>query len=287
MHSIRVARAEDLEPVIALLARSQARPEYLIGYHGETPEELAQELAEISPDWASCTVLAERDGRLVGLLTVDVHTEQRRSWLQGPYAEVDTGWAELADALFAAASDLPVMRGVHRFDLFGHVRHTRLAEFAGRHGFTTGKPVSVVQLDGDALRELISTPRPAPVLTERQRRAVTELHEELFPDSYMTGTDLLGRTTVICEEGGYAAGRAHEAEYFVDFVGVEPRHRGRRLAARLVADLLAALAAEHGPRPAACATIALGNTASERSFAAAGFRVLLDLVSYQRVTSAA
>src|SRR5687767_12786427 len=56
MHDTRTANSADLGAVVALVARLQQEPAHRIGFHGETEDEIAEELTELIPDWAGCAV---------------------------------------------------------------------------------------------------------------------------------------------------------------------------------------------------------------------------------------
>ncbi|KAA2253623.1 GNAT family N-acetyltransferase [Solihabitans fulvus] len=304
MHHIRFAEQGDADAVLALLARLQADPAHHIGYHGVTVEELTEELAEFKPDWAANAVLAtDESGRLAGVLSVDVNPDLGRAWLYGPYVDVPVNhpagsriWDQTADSLYAAAQRLPAMAGIADVELYGHVEHRRMAAFAKRHGFPAGKPSSIFVLDGANLRTLLVHETAAESGLETRtlptdpaiHEAVAVLHERCFPNTYLTGRQLVeGDHTVVValrdnKVLGYAGGKVQQDEYFVDFVAVEPDNRGGGIGRLLVTELVWQLAARHGARQQAAAAIAGTNEASRRMFTKLGFHVHLELVSYRR-----
>jgi ribosomal protein S18 acetylase RimI-like enzyme len=304
MYDTRFAVPGDLSAVLALLVRLQADSAHHIGYLGETLGELTEELAEFEPDWPSCTVVATDDsGRVCGLLSVEIDQELQRAWLHGPWVDVPVNhpagsriWDQTADALYKTAE--PLLQPDR--ELFGHTQHRRLEAFADRHGFAKGKPSSIYTLEGDGLRNLLmreaGCPRTGAAKEMRVlptdaavHEAVAVLHERCFPRTYLSGAKLVDgskdRTVVVAMDGekvlGYAAGKQQAEEYFVDFVAVEPDLRGKGVGADLVTELIWKLAAAHGARKQAAATILVGNEASEHMFARMGFTLLVELVSYR------
>jgi ribosomal protein S18 acetylase RimI-like enzyme len=306
MYDIRPARDTDFDQVVALLRRLQAIPEHTIGYHGETREELASELVDLR--WPSATVVAV-DGadHVHGVLSFEVDAALGRVWWHGPFVDVpaehpaaDRIWDRTADALHDAARASPALRDISDSELFGHVEHRRLAGFARRHGFPSGKYTSVLALDGVALVRLIGTvPErpdavevrefPTPPTDSVAAAALIRLHETCFPNTYVSAAQLLAgetdRTVIAAFDAGrlvgYAVGHVQPAEYYVDFVAVATESRGRGIAGALVTTLIQRLADRHGARQKACATVTGGNAASRRMLHNLGFQPLLELVSYR------
>ncbi|WP_424188644.1 GNAT family N-acetyltransferase [Actinokineospora sp. G85] len=306
MYSIRSAVPADEQSVVDLVARLQVDQEHLIGYHGATREEVADELAGFRPDWAAGAVLAVDDeGAVRGVLSVDADPEVGRAWLHGPYVDLPDGhpaprlaWQNTADDLLDAAVALPRLAGIGDQELYGHRRHRRLADFAARHGFDPVGSSRVFALDGPGLRGVLVTaagegdePRVLRAGADPAVDAgVIALHERCFPSPTVTGRQLVcgdrGHTVLVLTGAdgviGYAGGFAQRDELYVDYVGVDPGMRSVGSGRALVQALLRALAAEHGARPRAAAVISLGNDASERMFTALGFTLRLELVGYRR-----
>ncbi|MCA1836598.1 MAG: hypothetical protein LC721_09840, partial [Actinobacteria bacterium] len=154
MYSIRAAVSSDLDEVVDVLARLQAEPAHHIAYHGETADEIVEELTGMRPDWTSGTVLAtDSTGRPRGVLTVEADPEVGRAWLHGPYVDVPANhpaaaqlWHQTADALLAEALRLRRLAGIADLELCGHRQHRLLADFAARHDFRTGRTSRVFVL---------------------------------------------------------------------------------------------------------------------------------------------
>jgi ribosomal protein S18 acetylase RimI-like enzyme len=303
MYPIHVAVPSDLDDVVELLVRLQAEPAHHIAYHGETAEEITEELTRMRPAWTAGTVLArEHGGRLRGVLSVETDAEVGKAWLHGPFVDVPANhpaaertWQQTADALLEHALRVPSLRGIADLELCGHRKHRMLADFAARHDFHTGRISRVFLLADAALRAVLvresTVDIAVRVLPDDLKDAVAVLHERCFPGMTVTGRQLVegsrGHCVVVItgRSGaliGYAAGYPQEGELYVDFVAVDPDRRSLGAGRALVRGLLRELAARHGARARAAAVIALGNDASERLFTALGFSLAIELVSYRQ-----
>jgi ribosomal protein S18 acetylase RimI-like enzyme len=305
MYPIREAVSSDLDEVVDVLVRLQAEPAHHIAYHGETVEEIADELTRMRPDWTAGTVLAfDTGGRLRGVLSVEADPEVGRAWLHGPYVDVPVHhpaaerlWHQTADSLLERALALPSLAGIGDLELCGHRRHRLLADFAARHDFRTGRTSRVFVLTGAPLRALLvrgsdsTVDRAVQVLPADPavRAAVAGLHERCFAGRTVTGAHLVdgsrGHLVVVLADGrgliGYAAGYPQAGDLYIDLVGVDPDRRSRGAGRALVRGLLRELSARHGARQLAAATVELGNDASERMFTALGFEIHSELVAYR------
>lgn len=303
MFRIRSAVDADYEQVLGLLGRLQAVPCHHIGFHGETEAELADELASLR--FPAATVVATDDaGRVRGVLSADVDRSLRRVWWYGPFVDVpaehpaaDRIWGRTADALYVAARQYA--HGIADSELYGHVEHCRLADFAHRHGFPPGEYSSVLMLDGVELVRMVGAVTenhavdvaelPAPPTDSTVAAAFIRLHERCFPNTYLSAASLLAGSADRCvivatDDGrlvGYAVGSIEPLDYFIDFVAVATDFRNRGIGAGLVTTLVQRLADLHGARPAACAVVAGGNAPSRRMFHTLGFTPHLELVSYR------
>jgi ribosomal protein S18 acetylase RimI-like enzyme len=301
MYDVRTATSADLGAVIALVARLQQEPAHQIGFHGETEDEVAEELAELTSGWAGGAVVAvDRSGRVRGVLSVEV--EGRRAYLYGPFVDVPANhpaaghvWQATADAMLTHARQLPRLAGVRTLDLFGHRQNRLLADFAARHDAPVQTTTRCFTLTAAPLRSLLvrgpgqddrTVLLPA---ADDTRAAVARLHDHCFPGAPTSGDDLVAagsRHTVVVllgERGllGYAAGYTQAEEYYVDAVGVDEQARSCGVGRTLVRRLLAELAERGGVRDRAAAMIRDDNQASERMFTKLGFEQRAELVSYQ------
>ncbi|HKN99562.1 MAG TPA: GNAT family N-acetyltransferase [Pseudonocardiaceae bacterium] len=296
MFRVRPATITDHDQVLDLLCRLQAVPCHHIGFHGDTPAEVADELAALHFPAATFVAVDDAD-HVRGVLTVDVDHGTGRALWYGPFVDVppqhpaaDRIWSRTADSLYAAAHSLPILRGIRDSELYGHVAHCRLATFAQRHGFPPGEYSSLLLLTGvDLVRVIGAVPAhrvdafALPPTDSVLAAALVRLHETSFP--HAPAGSLFAGTVVIATDGprliGYAAGRAQE-DYLIDFVAVAPESRAGGVGAALVTTLVQRLADRHGARESACAVVAGGNAPARRMLHTLGFQPHLELVSYRR-----
>lgn len=301
MYAIRPASAGDRDAVVDLVVRLQADTAHHIGYHGVTAEEVASELDGLSPDWAGGAVVGVADsGEIRAVLSAEADAEVGRVWLFGPYVDLPAdhpvprqAWHRTADDLLDAVLARPRLAGFEDLELYGHRKHSLLADFAARHGFVSGdmsrvftcsplRSITVGAAEADGPRRL----GPDDPL----RPEVIALHESCFPNRTATGRQLVdgdrGHAVVVLAGAdgliGYAAGYPQPGEFYVDYVGVVPGMRSAGAGRAVVRGLLRELAAEHGPHERAAAVVMLGNDASERMFTSLGFELHLELVGYRR-----
>ncbi|MGH3762060.1 GNAT family N-acetyltransferase [Actinophytocola sp.] len=239
MYDVRPATPADLEDAIQLIARLQADPAHLIAFHGDTVEEVAEELAGLRPDWVSVAVVAvDRTGRLRGVLSVEASVEasvddpdeQHRAYLYGPFVDVPANhpaagqlWQATADALLDLAASLPRMAGVTRLDLFGHRQNRLLADFAARHDVSAHTTTRLFTLTGADLRALlvgvVGAAGDVPHADDRVcvlpadpavRDEVARLHDRFFPNAPTSGRRLVAdgaeHTVVVLRGSGERAG---------------------------------------------------------------------------------
>src|SRR6266566_4155175 len=192
---------------------------------------------------------------------------QRLQDVPAEHPAADRIWDRTADALYDTARAAPALRDISDSELFGHVEHRRLAGFARRHGFPSGRYTSVLAVDGVDLVRLIGTVPdrpdavdvhefPTPPTDSVAAAAVIRLHDACFPSTYLSAAQVLAggtdRTVIVAFDAGrlvgYAVGRAQPAEYSVDFVAVAAESRGRGIAGALLTVLIQRLADRHGAR---------------------------------------
>jgi hypothetical protein len=246
--------------------------------------------------------------RVRGALSVEVDPRLGCATWFGPFVDVpaqhpaaDRIWDRTADALYAAAGALPMMRGVRDGELSGHVEHVRLAAFARRQGFHPGERTTQLVIAGVDLVRLVgavpvepagvrvtdvtgSTPVPA------LAGPLARMHDRYYPSGCVSGAELAAGTTdrsvVVATEGdrllGYAVGRAHAGDYLVDFAAVRPPVRDAGLAGTLVTVLVQGLAERHGPRRRAVAMVAGEPTDFRDTLGRLGFEPAVELVGYRR-----
>ena len=247
---VAVLGARDDRDVIAYVAAAQADPARHVTYLGTDPATVRAELAAVE-DWRERTWVACDGERVVGVLTADLDAALGRLWWLGPWADDRPTGLRL---LRRAAAE--VARGVAEREFAPDERNGWLADLAVELGYNAEVPsaVMVVELvredaDGSTSTWVDDHDLPPAVadvraLEPEDRDDVARLHDHLFAGTHTRGRDLVRdqQTTVLVvgePPTGYVATQVQaDGSVYVDFVGVDPRARGRGLARALVAAAL-------------------------------------------------
>jgi len=188
MH-LRLMTVDDLDNAVEFVARLQTDPAQMIAYFGTEPDDIRHTLHDFEPDWMQATPLIYDGERLVGLLGVDASEIHEKAWLHGPLVDT-TDWAATADQLYAAAQKT-MPDYVREHELFVDVVNLNVAAFAARHGFVPGTPEASLRFGREHLGQLPD--EAAETLNTDQHAAFVELHDRIFPNTYYTGAEILGR----------------------------------------------------------------------------------------------
>ncbi len=181
-------------------------------------------------------------------------------------------------------------RAVEDHELAGDVANERLAAFASRHGFKTGGVHHLISLPASDIERLPTA--DIPTIRPEHRQAFLELHAELFPGTYYSGSQLLeqGNSDQAVVLGlvssgelvGYAAGRIDEGgNGYLDFVGVVPTRRREGHARALVSAISRTLHARQ-PISRVSLTVSGENVAAQALYDALGFERTSSGVGYRR-----
>lgn len=285
---VRLAVESDRAVLAAFAARLQVRPDRHIGYLACDAATIAEEMVAEDDDWTAASVIAERDGRLIGWLMGSVDADMGRVWWFGPFVDApDTDWAAVAGSLYHAARDrLPA--GVTEQEMAVDPCFEVLTRWAAGLGFRPEEASAILVLDP-------IPPEPASVGGVRRTTAddvdtVGRLHDEIFPGTHTAGARLVAgndethvRLALDDERGlvGYVAvERQPDGGGYIDFLGVAPDRRREGHGSRLIRAGLAALAGLGCER--ASLTVRQSNVAARNLYRSLGFveeRVLVPLRS--------
>ena len=238
---------ERFEEVLEFAARLNGQDVHHIGFFGETRPSIRETLLELQPPASETFHLAVEDGRLVGILGLEIDPEIGRAWLFGPLID-HPHWQAIADQLYETVQPL-IPPGIHEYELFGDVANIHLQEFARRHAFALLGEHAILVLE----RSKFAAPHP-PGLVSAYRPAffdqLEQLHNRLFPHTYFTARQMVekqgeNKRLFILADGdllqGYAFCKTEPAagEGYLDFIGVDERFRGRGIGRQLLAAALA------------------------------------------------
>jgi ribosomal protein S18 acetylase RimI-like enzyme len=289
---IRQPRGDELEEIAAFVAAQQRRPESRDAMFDEKPDAIAAQLSTWTTAWTETSRVVDRERGVAGFVGADLDESLSRTWIHGPIVDAphDRDWDGAADALFAALeSELPQTRRKEA-EIAADVANESIARFAGRHGFVAGK---VHHLLAVAAHDIEKLPRNAVAPVARDHEAAfVSLHDELFPGSYYSGSQLLEQASrddavvlELVEDGvlaGYAAGRIDESgDGYLDFVGVAADRRCRGLGRTLVGGMAHALC-DRAPIAAMRLTVSSENSSALVLYEKLGFGRQSSAVGYRR-----
>lgn len=266
--SIRSATPADLAALVAVAEPLQRRGDRHIAYLGVDAGTLSAEIPTAADDWTAVSSVAEVGDRIVGWLVGEVDPEIGRVWWWGPFVTEGPDWAGTATALADHAERLLPPR-IDQAELAVDSRFVELSRWAVERGFTPD-PASVILTllvdggdpgagdpdggDGDEAAAGLDGDGPSGLVvraaTEADGPAVAPLHDRLFPGTHLPGHRVVASADehhprLVAEIGpgrvvGYAAiEHSADGEIYIDFLGVDPRHRRRGAGRALVAAAVA------------------------------------------------
>lgn len=288
--TLRIIRCHParLDALVAFVAAHNTAPEHHIGYFGLTPEDVRQSILMLNLRYDRGFRLALRGNHLVGVMGVDFDREIARAWLYGPLV-VDSDWASVADALYAAVHP-SIPAGVVEQQMFVDAANRHSAAFAARHGFMAQGAWAIYYITPQRMAAL--PPAAAEAWDGGYAEQLAALHDALFPGSNYTVTYMLqelakgGILLLLSDAGrlaGYFFGRAEpeSGEAYIDLIGVAPAYRRAGLGRRLVLAGLSALRPMPGLRQVNL-SVAAGNEPAMRLYDSLGFVKERDMVAWQK-----
>lgn len=233
--------ASDLAAMADFAAGQQHDHRYHVMYLGMTAESIATDVAELE-DWASCTVIAEDDGRMAGWLVAELDRDMGRVWWMGPFAVPGQTWDSTADQMYRRAMELLPVE-VTEQEAAADDRGGSLTDWCVRHRFTSNTASVLLRLEPDQLIAPSSEHLIRP-LADGDHEAVKALHGFAFPGTHTTPEALVvsehPRLVLESEPGTIAGYVAFEMQSdgsgYVDFLAVDNKLRGSGFGGALVAE---------------------------------------------------
>ena len=287
------AAADDLPEVLALIVAQQRRPEANVAYLGSDPGGVAAELHGLQPPWTTTLRIVREGDRIVGAVAVEWDEEVGRSWVMGPWVDLDGGrWLPAAEELLDAAL-AQVPPAITRHELSGDTANRNLAELSAVRGWwatEVNHALAVdeatvagwVRVDGGALR---------PARTE-DVEGIRALHDQEFPGTYATADQIVAgqqdgsRVTVVAEDGAggvaaYASGHLQDdGEACLDFLAVHPDRQGAGLGCEAIVAVTHALL-PRSPLRRLSLTVQDHRAPARRLYERLGFRHRASIVGYR------
>lgn len=280
--------SDRFDKLVAFVASLNADGAHHIGYFGTDPADIAHGIRAADPPPEVGYRLAERDGRLVGVLGIEADAALGRAWLYGPLIDAPD-WPALADQLYAAVQPA-IPSGVVEHELFCDRRNAHVQAFAERHQFPLHSEAAILNFDRAQLASRSFL--PALDLEDRFFPHFGALHRRLFPRTYASADQLIAKrgpeARILVETAGdrllgYTCVKiepaAHQA--YIDYLGVAEDARRRGVAARLLTAALDWMFA-HPAVQRADLTVDSGNQAALRLYTSLGFTTERTMRAYRK-----
>lgn len=281
---IRPAEERELDELVALAARCQARAETSIPYLHDEPAAIRRDVCDVD-DWAQHTMVAVDGARIVGWLLAELDDEIGRVWWWGPFV-AHPEWARVADGLLIASrARLPSV--ITQEEAVAQPANTELGAWSARHGLALETASLSLTIDHVPAGDVGANVRP---MLDRDRERVVALVDGLFPDTHFTGRQLAsgeaGHDVLLVvlhagEVSGFAAAEIQsDGSGYLDYVGVDPAHRGAHLGSALVRAACRALFDRKASH--VHLTVRETNVAARTMYDHLGFQVETTLRPYRR-----
>lgn len=233
-----------LEELVQFVARLNSHGEHHIGFFGEGEAEVRSSLAECLILPAEGFRLAYEADRLVGVFGVDADPEIDRTWMFGPLVD-HADWHAVADQLYASILPL-IPAGIRDRDLFCDVQNVHIEEFAARHGFPLHSENAVLSLAREDYNPAANRQAQTVVYREAFFEQFEAFHQDLFPNAYFTARQMVEKIDethrlFLAANNSQLLGyhfckiEPESRSGYIDFIGMDPRARGRGIGADLLA----------------------------------------------------
>lgn len=286
------ASPSDLDEVLDLIVREQARRERHVPSLGTQRDGVLAELEELEPSWTDTLRVSRDRSRLVGAALADWDATAGRAWLHGPWVDADdTGWIAPARALVAAVeSALPAT--VRRRTLTATVEHAAMASLAADLGWVAGEVNLVLSAAEPVVDRWPEPARAVRLAAPSDLERIRSLHDAEFPATYSSAEELVAEAgseksvVVVAEDDrgrvtGYAAGRVQpDGDGYLDFVAVDPSARGAGTGRDLVVSLARRVVPATSTRRL-CLTVQEGRAAARALYEALGFVTEMAMVGFE------
>lgn len=238
---IRIAGPADFPRVARLIQVTSLRPEthcIQSDVHSELGE-LVRDLETLQSENGGLFVVAERGQAILGSLGCELDRDAGRAWLRGPHVVEEEPWPGVAEALLGSLiTYLPPE--IRRLDAFPNLENRRGVAFYREQGFREVGPVHVYEAVGPPQAAGASGCRE---MSAGDRVAVARLHDAAFTDVWLSGSRLAGyfeeNHKVFVHDSpagvnGYVYASLDREEGVIEFLAVDPAHRGRGVGLRLL-----------------------------------------------------
>ena len=238
------ASRDDLAAVIGFVALLNVKAEHRIGYLGDRPEEVRQELLEYGA--IDNAFMVRQNDDIVGFMAMDIDDELGRSYLLGPFVDHDD-WGGIANRLVSECLAIVPDNATVQLEMFFDLANRNLARLGQALRFETYKDVRTLRFDRSDLDDI--EPGTAIPVEPRHHDSLVKLHDRTFPNTHLPGARMIDAfgdykacfvRTESDEVVGYAYLEVDETtgSASLEFVGTAERARGQGIGGDLVRTVL-------------------------------------------------
>ena len=236
----------DLTLIASFIAELNKQPEHHIAYFGTTLEEIQHYLLEeqsIPPEESYLKGFYK--GEFAGVIGLEYDLNLKRAWIEGPLIQ-SPYWNEIAEELYSAVLN-HIPETINDYELACDTRNVYLGELAAKHGYFNNGDAALLVFRRGSLTGLPEIHEPQ--LEEGYASQLQILHDQLFPGTYYSGKQLLGK--IDQHHKIFAVTKAESllgyifvyvspsiGDAYIDFIGVKEDVRRRGYGKRLLISAL-------------------------------------------------
>ncbi|MCP3738431.1 GNAT family N-acetyltransferase [Rossellomorea sp. BNER] len=186
-----ISPVTNIEELADFLAQLNFQPKHHIGYCGVTKNEIMNVLQnDFSDDpLEDSFFLVKEEGRIVGALGFDIDHDDRSAEVWGPFICKADCWEEIALKLWMGSK--PNRKSLNELHFFVNHQNERVRGFieflgARKKGEHKTFRINAQQFSGAFSDKIEELPMGL-------NQAFIQLHNKVFPETYYSGEDILGR----------------------------------------------------------------------------------------------
>ena len=244
MISIMFPTENDACKIASFIATLNKQNEHHIGYIGTEKEEIENALKNEFSDhpFYKSFVLAYEQDNLVGVIGFDTDLENEQAETWGPFVD-HSDWQTISEKMWNSLLSL-IPKEVSTISFFINELNKHSIQFARTVGAVESGVHSILTIRDDQLEEQYMN-NEIYVLAIQDQTVVSNLHNESFPNSYLSGNRMLENIDdlnkiFVCKRNGEFAGYIYVeanpefADASIEFFAVSPSFRGKGIGKALL-----------------------------------------------------
>ena len=244
MISIAYPTKDDTAKIASFISSLNKQNENHIGYIGTEKEEIENALLNDFSDipFHKSFILAYEQDKLIGVVGFDTDLENKQAETWGPFVD-HLEWETISMQMWDSILTL-IPKEVSTISFFINELNVNSVQFARTIGAVESGVHSILTIRNDQLEEQYLDSE-IDILEIQDQAAVSNLHNESFPNSYLSGNRMLENVNdfnkiFVCKRDGEFAGYIYvEAnpefgDASIEFFAVSPSYRGKGIGKALL-----------------------------------------------------